>query len=473
MDIMLFGTGDCYSKYKKWFEGFHIVALLDNDRNKQGTRIDGHRVLAPAEGVRECFDYIFILSVHEAEIRRELQGLGVDDSKIRHYYGLYPFLTEMSEMRKLPVHFYPHGYGQEYLPDGKRTVLMLSYDLNPSGAFFAFFETAATLKVGGYHVVFAAMNDGPMKKEVLDLGIPLIVDPNMQISTCSDIDWIAPYDLVFCNTVNFYHMLSERDETKAYIWWLHEPEIFYGGIDEEEIRKLSCKNLYICAAGKAAVDAFRRLRPDTEVSLLLYGIPDAGMGRERHICENRSGKKFAVVGNVQNYKGQDVLIAATRLLDEAMRMHLDIYIFGNVVSKYAQDLMREAGDLPFVHFEGEIAHEELLDKLSDMDVLICPSREDTMPVAVTEAMMFGIPCIVSDAVGTAEYILDGVEGMVFKNNDASALAKAVCRCISGEVDLAAMGSAARQLYDNKFSMRVFEKNLLEIIGRRMETIGER
>ena len=468
MDIMLFGTGDCYFKYKKWFEGFHIVALLDNDRKKQGTQIDGHRVLSPAEGVKEHFDCIFILSVHEVEIKRQLRGLGVDDSKIRHYYGLHRFLTEMSEMRKLPVHFYPEGFDKEPIPERKRTVLMLSYDLNPSGAFFAFFEAAVILKESGYHVVFASMNDGPMKKEIGDLGIPLVVDPNMQISTCVDTDWLAFYDTIFCNTINFYRMLSKRDETKTYLWWLHEPEIFYGGIDEEEIRKLSCKNLWIYAAGRAAVDAFKRVKPDAEVSLLLYGILDRCVGGERPSCENSSRKKIAVVGNVQNYKGQDVLIAAARLLEETVRMRLDFYLYGNLVSKYAKDLMEEAKDLPFVHFEGEIDHEELLKKLSSMDALLCPSREDTMPVAVTEAMMFGIPCIVSDTVGTAEFISDGVDGMVFQNDDAAALAKTIARCVSGEVDFAAMGNAARRLYEKKFSMKVFEKNLLKVMDCGME-----
>lgn len=37
-------------------------------------------------------------------------------------------------------------------------------------------------------------------------------------------------------------------------------------------------------------------------------------------------------------------------------------------------------------------------------------REDPMPTVVAEAMFYGVPCIVSDAVGTAEYITE--KGMV-------------------------------------------------------------
>lgn len=35
MKILLFGTGEYYQKYKKWFDKENIVALLDNDKDKQ------------------------------------------------------------------------------------------------------------------------------------------------------------------------------------------------------------------------------------------------------------------------------------------------------------------------------------------------------------------------------------------------------------------------------------------------------
>ena len=455
MDIMLFGTGDCYSKYKKWFEGFHITALLDNDRGKQGTKIDGYRVLVPAEGVRENYDYIFILSVHEAEIRKELRELGVENSKIRHYHDLHTFLAENSAIKRLPVRFYPYG-------ESSRTLLMLSYDLNPSGAFLAFYEAAVVLKKNGYCILFASMNDGPMRKKLTDSGIAVIVDPNMQIGTCHDIDWMQAYDVVFCNTLNFYRMLSKREDSKIYVWWLHEPETFYEGINAGELIKLPNKNLHIYAAGKPAIEAFKKFQPNTEVSLLQYGIPDVGVYNERHAGRECGKRKFAVVGNVQDYKGQDILIGAVKLLDDDKRSHSEFFIYGNKASKYAEDLMQEAEELPCVHFEGEILRGDLLERICGFDALICPSRADTMPVAVTEAMMMHIPCIVSDAVGTAEYISDGRDGIVFKSGDTEALAKAVCRCISGGVDLETMGNEGRKLYDRYFSMEVFEKKLLEM-----------
>ena len=47
MKILLFGTGDYYQKYKRWFRKEDIAGLIDNDANKQGTLIDGYEVYPP------------------------------------------------------------------------------------------------------------------------------------------------------------------------------------------------------------------------------------------------------------------------------------------------------------------------------------------------------------------------------------------------------------------------------------------
>jgi glycosyltransferase involved in cell wall biosynthesis len=48
--------------------------------------------------------------------------------------------------------------------------------------------------------------------------------------------------------------------------------------------------------------------------------------------------------------------------------------------------------------------------------LICASRDDPMPVVVTEAMMFSKVCICSENTGSANIIQDGNSGFVYKDN---------------------------------------------------------
>ena len=56
MKFLIFGTGDYYERYKKWFPSKDVLALLDNSEKKQNTQIDGIPVLAPEEGVKLPYD---------------------------------------------------------------------------------------------------------------------------------------------------------------------------------------------------------------------------------------------------------------------------------------------------------------------------------------------------------------------------------------------------------------------------------
>ncbi len=62
MKYLLFGTGDYYERYKKWFKPEDILALLDNSSVKHNTYIDGIQVLFPQEGISYVYDAIVILS---------------------------------------------------------------------------------------------------------------------------------------------------------------------------------------------------------------------------------------------------------------------------------------------------------------------------------------------------------------------------------------------------------------------------
>lgn len=50
MKFLIFGTGDYYNRYKKWFAHEDVVALLDNSQQKQYTFMDKTKILPPKEG---------------------------------------------------------------------------------------------------------------------------------------------------------------------------------------------------------------------------------------------------------------------------------------------------------------------------------------------------------------------------------------------------------------------------------------
>ena len=63
----------------------------------------------------------------------------------------------------------------------------------------------------------------------------------------------------------------------------------------------------------------------------------------------------------------------------------------------------------------EVSSPDVLDFYAATDVYVSPSREDSFGLPVAEAMACGLPAITSVCAGVADYIDDGVDGMVLRD----------------------------------------------------------
>lgn len=458
MRILLFGTGDYYHKYKGWFNPEEIDVLIDNDRCKQGKRIDGYLVVSPEEASERDFDCIVILSVHEAAMRRQLTELGISEEKIYKFSELHRHPGVLKGRREIQC------YGDDTFFAGMMagrlsdTIVLMSHNLDLNGASLALFYGAQVLKSNGYSVLFVSWTDGPLRAHIRERNIPLIIDVNMQIKTQTQREWLRSCRMMICNTINYSHFLSERDETVRVLWWLHDPEIFYAGLDLDQLGKMSPKNMAVCAVGPIAERAFKKYFLHWKVGQLLYGIPDIDPHPRCH-----KAMEIVVIGNVQDYKGQDILVEALKRLPQEAIEKVHVRIIGAQQSAYATAVRRAAEKIEQVSFLTAVDREEIHEVLDGADLLVCPSRVDCMPVAVCEGMQHGLPCIVSDATGIAAYINDGVDGFVFKSEDIEDLSERLLWCVSHPKELVSMGKRARLVYERHFSMEVFEKQFLQTV----------
>lgn len=67
--------------------------------------------------------------------------------------------------------------------------------------------------------------------------------------------------------------------------------------------------------------------------------------------------------------------------------------------------------------------------------------------------------------GTAAYIQDGENGLLFQSENAEELSEKIRWCVSHIDKLVQMGVRSRKVYERVFSMDVFEEKLLEIVNR--------
>ena len=479
MKFLLFGTGDYYNRYKIWFERKEVLALIDNSKEKQGQYIDGILVIPPEDISRyeDEYDAVVVLSFYVKTMKEQLIHLGVEENKIYHFFDLHSLIC-YNELKK-EIRYYAYGQGDS------EKILLLSHDLTLGGPALALYHAAQVLVRRGYQAVYGSMLDGPLRKILAEEGIPVVVDENLMIETMRETEWIRGYSLVICNTMNFHVFLSDRDKNIPVAWWLHDALFFYDGVSAEVMDKLETENMKIWSVGPIPERAVKTFRPDFHVEDLLYGVADQKKEKnelDRHdnnsklirlIDEDKNRKepqgkridkiRFITIGYIEYRKGQDILLEAIRRLRPDVRQKAEFFFVGQNTSLMAQEIMEIAGDIPEIIVTGPVDREEVDKLLNQSDVLVCPSREDPMPTVAAEAMMHEVPCLISNTTGTARYLRDDLDGIVFQSGNAEQLGDVLSKCIQGYYDLERMGRNARRVYEKYFSMKAFENRFMSLI----------
>lgn len=460
MKYLLFGTGDYYERYKKWFAPSDVAALLDNSLSKQNTFVDGIKVLSPEEGIKLDFDAIVILSFYVKAMKAQLSELGVDEGCIYHFFDLHKLLA--GEKVHRPVQYYG---GAENIIQNKNSkskkILLLSHDLTLGGPALALFHAAEILHNEGYAVVIASMLDGALRSHIVDENIPVVIDENLQVETMREAGWTWNFDMILCNTISFYVFLSDRNISIPIVWWLHDSAFFYDGVNKELLRKIDTHNLKVVSVGPVPKNAVQTFIPELTVGDLIYGVAD-----EKRECDsevNHELIRFTTIGYIENRKGQDILLSAIKLLPNEILQKCEFYLVGQNTSLLARQIKEEIQNIPQIVMTGAVDRDKINKLLCGTDMLICPSREDPMPTVAAEAMMHSVPCIISDAAGTAAYIEDGVNGLIFPGEDTQKLEKKIVWCVEHRDKLQEMGAASRAVYESCFSMEVFEENISRLI----------
>lgn len=214
------------------------------------------------------------MSFYIKDMRKQLIGLGVSSKDIYHFYDLRK-LIDLEKSRQ----------GIQYYGN----IALLSTDLALGGTAIALFHMAEILKKMGYSIVFASMMDGPLREWLENVGVFVIVDPNLQLATMRETAWLADFRLIICNAVNYYIFLSERDLRIPVVWWLHDSSFFYDGVDRGTLRKISMENLTVLSVGPVPEKAIQTIVPELPVGQLLYGVEDKVEGGDNP--EKNSMKK--------------------------------------------------------------------------------------------------------------------------------------------------------------------------------------
>ena len=155
-----------------------------------------------------------------------------------------------------------------------------------------------------------------------------------------------------------------------------------------------------------------------------------------------------VVGNIQEWKGQGVLLQALGLL-ASRRPRLKALVVGGVHrsgAAYAESLhafVREQGLADRVVWTG--ARSDVPDLIAAMDVFVHTSvRGEPFGRVIVEAMAVGRPVLATKAGGVPEFVHDGQDGLLLPPGDAEALAECLDRLLDDPVERGRLAAGALQ-----------------------------
>jgi glycosyltransferase involved in cell wall biosynthesis len=134
--------------------------------------------------------------------------------------------------------------------------------------------------------------------------------------------------------------------------------------------------------------------------------------------------RFACVGRLNPVqKGQDTLLEAFAAAQWRQRDWRLAFVGRGISRGYLEDLVHHYGLTDRVVFSG--FQDSMVDVWSQNELLLLPSREEGMPIAVMEAMYCGRPCLVTDVGDNRRFVRQSETGFVARSDRVDSLSEAL------------------------------------------------
>ncbi|HEV7906008.1 MAG TPA: glycosyltransferase family 4 protein [Pyrinomonadaceae bacterium] len=176
---------------------------------------------------------------------------------------------------------------------------------------------------------------------------------------------------------------------------------------------------------------------------------------------------FGMVGNFYADGRKDQLTVCRALPEVFARVPQAHFVFAGGHAEDASRIYeecvgfcREQGIAGRVHFLGGRA--DVAGVLRALDIFVFSSRKDSFGVAVVEAMLAGVPAVVSDIGALLEVTNGGEYAPVFRTGDASDLAHKIVALAGDGALRVELAEQARQWARREFGIETHIGNLLKL-----------
>ena len=228
---------------------------------------------------------------------------------------------------------------------------------------------------------------------------------------------------------------------------------------EKREKLASCEWLVTCT--RANREHLAALAPAGKVELVYHGIDLDRFARTPSLASERDGSSEPVVilsvARLVEKKGTEVLLEALARISPGLQWRF-VHVGGGPLRKSLEARAARLGIEQRIAWRGALTQDEVLEEYRRADVFALASRvardgdRDGLPNVIAEAQSQGLACVATQVSAIPELVRDGHTGILVRENDADALARALESLIANPARRRALGQAAQAHVRESFAL---------------------
>jgi glycosyltransferase involved in cell wall biosynthesis len=282
---------------------------------------------------------------------------------------------------------------------------------------------------------------------------------------------IRNYDFVYIDTVISLDYIAATifSNRKSVI---HVREIPTGREMKVFRRLLLLSHSYLIFNSTATQEAFRLIPSKSAKSFVVYNGTEVPPEYAKEPLDENRPVRVLVIGRLNAWKGQEILVAAIAALPPEKRSRLDVRIVGSVFEGMDHFHEKIVDAINSSGVRSTIAMEPFKADPSDeylwADVVVVPSiKPEPFGRVAIEAMAYGAAVVASAHGGLTEIVMDGVTGQLIPPANVRALADALLRYVDQPDLLHRHGRAGYQRFKKLFTEESSERAMVQVMNRIM------
>lgn len=457
MKCVIWGTGNYYNNYKRYIKlmGVEIVALVDQDKSKQGTMIDNLEVIAPESILNSELDVIIAMKSQE-----NVRDFLISNGYIGNVYSIqdFPFEYVKENRQQMEKHY---ALNNQY--SGEKTIIFdIIGGLGWAGTEKWAYNSSGMLKERGFHSFVLGDTSQPELEKMLE-------ENTIRIERSSD--YLDTFLAFIGENLPVVYFSNFWDESQKYA-------MIAKGIFGEKFKliqvfhsdaaflydnwKLYCRywDYTLCVSSKIRNKCIS-IKPNMacyiDKILMTYKVESG-----QHFYSNKDEIiRIGWAGRlVKSQKRADLLIEIIELLEQkGVKFVLEIAGEGECLAEL-QSYIKKYKKEEHVKCLGYMQQQQMVVFWKNVDIFLSMSEEEGASLSMIESMSYGCVPVVTDVSGVSDFIIDGWNGFVVPVEDWKRLIDKISILDKDRKLLEEMGNRSKQQIREKCSEEEFVNKLI-------------